>query len=258
MTYNATPGHVVDSETYYFISNLLTITGDTRLLVVPTTTTGTTVADASKNAHNLTSNESVAGWVVHTGRGVNYDLDGAADLMYHADHADFTFGNGVADSAFSVFALINSDSSSGDNYIISKHDFGTSDFEWHLHLTNGNPWFQLHDDSAPGNIARYRNSAITDGTWYFIGGTYDGSAGVGGIKVYLDGVQVDDTSSTGGAYTAMEDTGAGLSVGAMLDTSPAGASFFNGKIAAVCICAKELAPCEMWALSKLVRGYFGV
>lgn len=258
MTYNATPGHVADAETNYFISDLLTMAGDTRLLVIPTTITGTTVEDSSVNGHDLTSNESVAGWLEHTTRHYTYSLDGAADLMYHADHADFTFGNGVADSAFSVFALINSTNSVGDHYIISKQDVGPNDLEWHLHLTNGRPYLQLHDDSVPSYIARYRNSAITNGVWYFLVGTYDGTSAVGGIKIYLDGIQVDDTDDTSGAYTAMEDTGAGLSVGALLDTSPAGTTFFNGKIAVAGIRAGEFTAEQVWNLNTLVRGHFGV
>ena len=259
MTYHSTPGHVQDHEVNTLIGQILTITGDTRILIVPTTLTGTSVADSSKSAHTLTANESVASWLSHTGRAIAYDLDGSADLLYCSDHADFSFGDASDDVAFSCFALIHGDAFSGDTYLISKHDYNGSLYEWHLHLNNGNPWFQLHDKSVPATIARYRNSALSTSTWYFVGGTYDGSSLVGGIKVYVDGVQVDDTDgSSGGSYVAMENTAAGFSVGAMLDTEPAGTAKLNGRIACACVCAKELSASEMWLLNKIIRGHFGV
>lgn len=259
MTYHSTPGHVQDNEVVGLIGDILAITGDTRILIVPVTLTGTSVTDSSKNAHTLTSNESVAGWLSHTSRALAYDLDGSADLMYCADHADFSFGDASDDVAFSCFALINGDAFSGDNYLVAKHEYNGSAYEWHLHLTNGKPYFQLHDKSVPATIARYRDSALSTSTWYLVGGTYDGGSLVGGIKVYVDGVQVDDTDgSTGGSYVAMENTASGFSIGAMLDTSPAGMSFLNGRIACVCVCAKELSASEMWMLNKIIKGHFGV
>lgn len=261
MTYNTTPGHIADAETKYFISDILTITGDTRFLVIPTTTTGTTVADVSKNAHNFTSTADVSGWINHQNRGVAYDLNGSTDLMYQLDHADFSFGTGLADSAFSVFALIYGDVFNADQYIISKQDVegvGADVLEWHFHLTNGKPYFMLHDLSVPALIARYYDTALTAGVWYFLCGTYDGSSAVGGLKIYSNGIRVDDTDSTANIYVAMEDTTAGLSVGALLNTSPAGMAFFNGQMAVAGICAKELSSDEVWSLNNLVRGYFGL
>lgn len=258
MTYHSTPGHVEDNEVASFMGRLLSITEDTRILIIPTTLTGTSVADSSSKGHTLTSNESVAGWLSHTSRSIAYDLDGSADLMYCADHNDFSFGDGSTDSAFSCFALINGDAYSGDNYLISKHEYNGAAYEWHLHLTNGKPTFQLHDKSASAHIGRYWNTALSTSTWYFAGGTYDGSSAVGGIKVYVDGVQVDDTDITSGSYVAMENLGGGFSIGAMLDTSPGGMSFLNGRIACACLCAKELSAVEMWRLNRIVRGHFGV
>jgi hypothetical protein len=264
MTYNATPGHIEDEETNYFISDLLTITGDTRLLIVPTTTSGTNVADSSRNARTLVSNEAVENILEHTKRNYTYVFDGSVappnqNVIYHADSADFEFGDGISDDPFSVFALINASATGGDHYIISKQDFGAAEYEWHLHLTDGNPYFMLHDNSASSYIARYRNSAISTGVWYVIGGTYDGGGLIGGIKVYLDGIRVDNTDASGGAgYTSMDGTTAGLSIGALLNNSPVMTAGFTGSIASACICAKELSSDEMWAISKLIKGYFGV
>ena len=264
MSYNAVPGHIEDAETKYFISDLLAITGDTRLLIIPTTLSGTSVVDSSKNAHTLTSNKAVETMLEHTKRNYTYIFDGSVappnqNVLYHADHADFTFGNGAVDTAFSVFALVNASLIGADRYIISKMDLGSIEYEWSLHLTNGNPYFVLSDDSASSFIGRYRNSAISTGVWYFIGGTYDGSAAVGGIKIYIDGLRVDDTNSTGGVgYTSMDNTTAGLGIGAVLDTSPNMAAGFSGSIASACICAKELNSNEMWSLNELIKGYFGL
>ena len=99
---------------------------------------------------------------------------------------------------------------------------------------------------------------MSTSTWYFLVGTYAGNEAEGGIKIYLDGTQVDDSSASTGSYVAMEDTAAGVGIGCMFDTYPAGMAFFNGKMGAVGVCAKELSASEVWQLSALVRGHFGV
>jgi len=45
MTYNATPGHVTDSEVNYNVSSLYTILGDVRLMSPFAAITGTNIAD---------------------------------------------------------------------------------------------------------------------------------------------------------------------------------------------------------------------
>lgn len=256
MTYNATYGHAEDWELRDVLTRVLMITGDTRLLIGPITYTGTSVADYASKSHSVTATESVATWVSHAVRGTTYLLNGTDEHMYHADHADFTFGTGAADSAFSVFAFANSASILGDTYILSKIDLDSSLFEWGFYLSNGKPWFQIFDDDAGAHLARYRNTASTAATWYTYMGTYDGTSLIGGIKVYLNGSRVDDTSDTIGAYVAMEDTAAGLGVGCVLNASPSAAGRWNGNIGMIGICAKELSAIEVWNLNRIIRGYF--
>jgi hypothetical protein len=232
--------------------------GDARVLISPLTLTGTSVGDLSSKLHNPTATESVATWLSHTTRDITYLLNGVDEHMYHADHADFTFGTGAADSAFSVFALVNPASVLGDTYILSKEDLGPSLLEWAFYTSNGKPWFQIFDDDAGAHLARYYNTACSAGTWYFLAGTYDGTSLIGGLKVYINGVRVDDTSDTAGIYVAMENTAAGLGVGCALNTSPAALARWNGNIGFLGICAKELSAIELWNLNKIIRAYHGI
>ena len=51
------------------------------------------------------------------------------------------------------------------------------------------------------------------GQWYCLVGTYDGSSSSNGIKLYLNGLRVDDTVATLGTYTAMENSPKPLYIG---------------------------------------------
>lgn len=257
MTYNSTPGHVEDWETDNFLADLWEVTNEYRLLVVPTTLTGTTVADLSGRSHDLTASSTVAGWLSHTSRGVTYDLDGTTNYLYCADHADFSFGDGSDDSPFSVFALAGSDNGNNTSIIVGKGDIYTGhDCEWLLELVNGKPTFTMCDASMSYCIGRQKDETVGDSI-RFIVGTYDGSGSSSGVALYENGVRVDDADYEFNSYTAMHNTGESLYVGAVkFDTGLAGR--WDGRLACVGVVGEELSPDQVWELSKLVRGHFGV
>ena len=259
MVYNATPGHVTEDRTAILVPKLRALMEDPRLLILPSTLTGTSVQDDSGKSHTMTANESVAGWVSHTTRAPLYDLDGSADFLYCADSDDFSFGNSSVDSAFSVFALANSDDGSTGRAWIAKADTYTGhDCEWVFGpYVNGKYGLFLMDEVPNVRIARMKDSVFPSGEWHFIVATYDGGGTSGGIKVYLDGNRIDDTSSDYGSYTAMHNTTQELHVGcAQFDTGHV--AWWDGKLGCVGICAKELSHSEVWRLTLLVQGYYGV
>ncbi len=144
-----------------------------------------------------------------------------ADQMTVADSDVFSFTNGSGqDLPFSVScwmymtALPTAGNRAGIVRKGSKQ--ATTTWEWDC-------WAQLLDSTTgPAMTLRHSNSAatigrssppLTTGRWYHLAFVYDGSEGVGGIKIYQDAVRVDNASGTSGTYTGMSNTATPLNVG---------------------------------------------
>jgi hypothetical protein len=103
----------------------------------------------------------------------------------------------------------------------------------------------LWDNSANARQSRLYNTALTsyEGKWIYVVGTYNGdeSDADAGIKIYINGERVDDTNDSSGSYTAMEDKGGVVSIGANLSQS----KFANGCTTEVSIWGTELSEAEV-------------
>ena len=249
-------GAQVDRE---FVERLLHLLGDVRALWLPEKT-GTILTDRSRNARVLTWSEEISAFDAgpeELGSGYAVTLNGADEEGDTPDSDDLSFGNGVADSPFSVSALVNpSDATS--SVVLSKFDTSASQEEWLLELdASDGPRFALYDDSASARIGRIDATALTENAWALLTATYDGSGASTGMRLYLDAVRVDDTGDDSGAYVAMES---GSEVVALGYRQAAGAkeNFFDGKMGLACIVGKELSQDEVWALKEAVNGYFGL
>ena len=148
-------------------------------------------------------------------RGASLDFDGTDDYVWMADDNKFSFTNGSGtDRPFSVSAWIKMDDATNFRLV---EKFGSSDSvrEWAL-LTNASDLltFTVRDSGGDPLIRRY-NTALTgyQSTWTHILGTYDGTAVIGGLKLYLNGVRVDDTDSSTGTYNGMSNTTQYVSIG---------------------------------------------
>ena len=157
-----------------------------------------------------------------------------ADEGAESDDDDFwSIGDGSADSPFSVGVWVWLDpAGSGERTIISKVDrtTGATEREWKLFVDNEQPRMRLWDESTGAVRDRWDSTTLTDGTWVFIVGTYNGNGGHVGIDIYRDGALVDDASLAQGTYAAMENTTSLVRIGFM----PIGSSdraFFQGSIA---------------------------
>ena len=173
------------------------------------------------------------------------------------DADGLSFGDGSADEPFSVFALVNPTDATS-SVMLSKFDTSASQEEWLFELDGSDrPRFALYDDSATARIGRLDATALSEGSWALLAGTYDGSRASTELRVYVDGARVDDTDDNSGTYAAMEN---GSEVVALGYRQSAGAkeNFFDGKIALAGLAAKELTQDEVWALKEAVNGYFGL
>ena len=154
--------------------------------------------------------------VVVIGQGVPYvnralSLDGDGDYVEIPDTDDLSFGDGSSDSPFSISVWIYMDDASGFD-IISKAD----EYRFLVTAAADKLALILEDDSASNaTIGRSSDTVLTsyEGEWIHIVATYDGSGSASGIKLYLNGARIDDTSGESGSYVAMENTSSDVEIG---------------------------------------------
>lgn len=238
-----------------FISALLAITGDTRLLWLPGYTDTLTTTDASRNARVFTYNESIAAFDIRPSiqgyaRVVRFNgTDEEADVP---DNDDFSFGDGLTDQAFSVVVLCDPDVNTAAMEFLAKENSAAAE-EWRFGLTAaGDPIFVLTDESATATIGR--SDATAAGTdWVLLSATYDGSRVLTGVRIYRNAARVDDTNQTTGTYVAMENTAALVHLASRYSVK---ARFFDGTLGLVILCAKELSLDENWQIKELVNQFF--
>ncbi|MCX6743004.1 MAG: LamG domain-containing protein [Candidatus Parcubacteria bacterium] len=159
--------------------------------------------DSSPNSLNgtLQNSASVANDVL--------TLDGTNQFVAVPDNDKLSFGNGSNDAAFSLSAWIKMNDAT--NFIIASKGTGSSDDEFKL-FTDANDKInlQLIDQSQTNTyLGRMYNTAITnyEGEWVNVIATYDGTKTSAGIKIYLNGLGIDDTDSENNAlsYAGMEN-----------------------------------------------------
>jgi len=158
------------------------------------------------------------------------EFDGTSDYIDCGGSDVFSFGNATTDSPFSISAWINMDDATRFR-IISKFD--SSSFSEYIFTVGGTDQltFRLYDNSENAFITRKYNTALTsyEGQWIHVVGTYDGTRVSSGIKLYLNGVKVDNIDNNSGNYDAMENTTQPLYIGRQ------GNFYANGKIDEVAV-----------------------
>jgi len=165
-----------------------------------------------------------------------------------SDHADFTFGDGATDSAFSIAAWVYYEQGLFQTIVSKSSGLG----EWILWIVDDDLYLYLIDESASANIRRFAPN-ISLG-WNFVVATYDGSGAGTGITLYVNGSDVSSTVSGTGTYVAMEDTDDDVVIG---DFSGGGYPFEN-KIDNVIIFDKELSAAEVTTLWNTGQGTEGL
>ena len=219
----------------------------------------TTLTDRSLAAHNGTLSANASTLTPDVDNLTRHLTLGTATLTI-ADHADFSPGNGTTDTAFSVFALVYPTGLAANQNILSKWKLttGATAREWRVLVnTSGSLYMECYDESAGAYIGRTKASIVGASAWQTIIATYSGSAASSGIKLYRNGVQVDDTNSANGSYTAMEDTAAVVGMH-RIATSGAAEEKFSGKLAASGYIKAEMTAAQVRALDARLRGGVGI
>ena len=146
----------------------------------------------------------------------NYGLsfDGSSELINCGDSDIFSFGDGTTDEAFSVSAWIKMDTIT--NFVVlSKYGASASLREYAIGFSPDKIYILLYDDNGAFR-GRYYNTSTTTNDWLHIATTYNGVGGTNaqdGIKIYINGTRVDDSTYSSGSYTAMSNTTSELKIG---------------------------------------------
>jgi len=139
-------------------------------------------------------------------------FDGATDYATIADNANLSFVGGSL--SISAWIYVNTKE---DFKIMTKGIYNAGTYEWNLRLdSNGKLGMIIPDESvASCYLGRLYNTALTEGEWHHVVGTWDGGTASSGIKLYLNGERVDDTDNenNAGSFVDTEDLGTEVTIG---------------------------------------------
>lgn len=174
--------------------------------------TGITWTDLSGNGNNGTLTN---GPTFNSGSGGAVAFDGVNDYVDCGNPSILNFGDGSSDNPFSIFSWINM-TTANDFVVMSKWTAGSGQWAIRFYLNKFRAYFL--DNTNPGwYIGRMCNSLTASdyqNQWINFGFTYNGNSTSAGIKLYLNGVQIDDANYQGGSYVAMEATSQPAQIGA--------------------------------------------
>ena len=125
--------------------------------------------------------------------------------------------------------------------------------EWCLETTGADLLHvNLYDAATGGRIGRQYSAAMTayQGIWVHVAATYTGSETSAGIRLYLNGVRVDNTDDNSGSYSGMPDIGVPLNIGGYESL----ADYADGAIDEVRIYGRTLSASEISTLFAAGRG----
>ena len=165
------------------------------------------------------------------------DFDAASsDYIDCGDSDDFSFGNGVTDSPFSISAWVNIETATNGG-IVSKFLTSTATKEWMFELKADRKLrFFLSD--LYGQVTHASSStALSLNTWYHVVATYDGRGGHNanlGMNIYINNFSESLVYATQN-YNAMQNTNQPVEIGRYR-----GDRYLNGSISNVSIWNTEL------------------
>jgi len=168
-------------------------------------------------------------------------FDGANDHVDLGNSTDFSFSDGLQDEPFSLCAWIKCDDNARFR-VLSKDNGAGSGYEWLLATDAGG---NLNVYLIDGGTFRGREytTPLPENEWIHVASTYDGSGGTNfrlGLKLYVNGVQVDNADYGFGGYVAMD-----TSTNNKVFIARYGTTYSDGKIADARIYDAELSSTDI-------------
>ncbi len=234
-------------------NSALNVMGDVRFFFPYIDRTEPTIRDISYRTHNGVALTDIQAWATPPGR-LDYSryrtlwFDGATNGIYIANHADFQALN----SGFTLGALIYV-SGNATREIIAKYDATLTQREFRLYLdVFGIAHIEIYDETNTAWLGR-KTAALTNGNYYFLFATYDGSGLVGGLKIW--GVtsgnisQLDTTDEGAGAFAAIVAKTSKVTVGFRYDNN-APTEYHNSYLSMPFLTSDVLTEVKLWQLYR--------
>jgi hypothetical protein len=145
------------------------------------------------------------------------DLDGVDDFVSVPDAPALSFGNGTADTPFSIEMWMRTDQVAR-HQLIGKWGESTNQ-EYRLFIGGGRSTSSSAIMSAAATVTAFVNNITISSllsSWHHLAVTYDGRGGssaADGIAIYIDGVATTLVRINNPAYVAMENGTAPLEIG---------------------------------------------
>ncbi|MFQ5658414.1 MAG: LamG domain-containing protein [Candidatus Methylomirabilales bacterium] len=182
-----------------------------------------------------------------------FSFDGNDDFVLVPDPSS---GNLDFTGPFTIDAWIKLPDLSGIHEVVSKLDNtpNANSAAYELVVVNDELRGTVYDNSSCGAgggcqtfISRRALKALSTG-WNHVAMVYDGGITTSAIKLYVDGVKVDDTDLTSGTFGAIKDVTAHVMIGANTKADGNIGNFFDGLIDEVEIFARDLSQEEIQAI----------
>lgn len=174
-----------------------------------------------------------------------YPFNGVDEAIDMADNDDFSFGaDGTApnEPSFSLVIAVKFNDVT-DNTLISRYDItaGTQEVEYRLFMDSADLLtFWVIDDVFTVRVGRRWSAALVEDQWYIIIATYEGTGHPSGVRIFVDGVRVDNTNTSAGAYVAMHNETVATAIGYHESGAGILTWFLDGDIALPAITARQL------------------
>lgn len=204
------------------------------------TLTGTPATDAanmidvSGAGHNGTYKGTwAAAQRINKGFGWMLSPNGTDNYITLGDSDDFSFGDGLNDSAFTIAGVIEVIDDANSKIVAAKYDetTGAELREWRV-ILHTDEMFELglYDESANVTVRKTTNASLSSGFHSYVI-TYSGVGGAtaaNGITIYVDGAAVASTSTNNASYVATENLTAATLIGAQVIPAGTVGYFYPG------------------------------
>ena len=219
-----------------------------------------TWTDRSTNSNNGTVSGSPTSIIVPEGLNEGRDSQGyyfsdadsissgirfkGAEYISVQDSETLSFGNGTSDSPFSLEAWIKPNDVTNFEVFAKGIYNSTGEYVFGFEPDDKLKFYLFDESVASTAEGVLYNTALTssEGQWMHIVGTYDGRGGTSanaGMKIYLNGSQVNNATESAGTYVAMENLSADLEIGKY------SSNYAKGSIDEAKIYSKELSASEV-------------
>ena len=156
-----------------------------------------------------------------------FSFDGG-DYLDLGDKDAYSFTDGAGnDVPFSISLWIKPNTS--NNFLVKFYGANT---EYAFSTASDLPILRLYTNGS-NYIARYWNKTLVSfiGQWIHLVCTYDGSKVYAGLRIYSNGIRVDDSNDGNGTYTGMSNTTEHLYLGYARNIP----AYFNGSFGSLTI-----------------------